>query len=126
YLKSAVSLNGSSVVTFPAHYLEATVQSDIMEPGQQLSFLKGDSFFRSIRKNRPTKWFDTQGYQLQHVVEFGNHISITTGFTHQSRNTIGDLRLVNSGNPDELINEVNSNEVHVDLRWAPYEKFYYR
>jgi len=126
YLKSAVSLNGSSVVTFPAHYVEATVQSDIMEPGQQLSFLKGDSFFRSIRKSRPTKWFDTQGYQLQHVVEFGNHVSITAGFTHQSRKTIGDLRLVNSGNPDELITEVNSNEVHVDLRWAPHEKFYYR
>ncbi len=126
YLRSAVSLNGESVVTFPAHYIEGTVQSDIMEPGQQLAFLKGDSFFRSIRKNRPTKWFDTQGYQLQHVIEFGNHVSLTTGFTHQSRNTVGDLRLVNSGNPDLLVTEVNTNEAHVDLRWAPYEKFYYR
>lgn len=126
YVSTAVSLNGKSVVTFPAHYLEATVQNDIMEPGQNLSFLKGDSFFRSIRKNRPTKWFDMQGYQLQHVIEFGNHISLTTGFTHQDRHTVGDLLLINSGNPDELLTQITTNEAHVDLRWAPNEKFYYR
>lgn len=126
FLRTAVTLNGQSVVTFPAHYIEASIQNDILEPGQQISFLKGDSFFRSIRKNRPTKWFDTQAYQLQHVIEFGNHLSVTTGFTHMDRNTVGNLRLVNSGNAEELLTHIQTNEVHVDLRWAPNEKFYYR
>jgi len=126
FLKSAVTLNGKSVVNFPAHYIEATVQHDILEPGMQISYLKGDSFFRSIRKNRPTKWFSTQGYQLQHVIEFGNHISLTTGFTHMDRNTVGDLQLISSGNPDHLLQNIATNEVHMDLRWAPFEKFYYR
>ncbi|SDL54059.1 Uncharacterised protein [Sphingobacterium mizutaii] len=126
FLRSAVSLNGNSVVTFPAHYIEGSVQNDIMEPGQQIGFLKGDSFFRSIRRNRPTKWFDTRAYQLQHVVEFGNHFSVTTGFTHRNQNTVGDLRLINSGNPEALLTHIQSNEAHVDLRWAPFEKFYYR
>jgi len=126
FLRSAVSLNGNSIVTFPAHYVEASIQNDIMEPGQQISFLKGDSFFRSIRKNRPTKWFDTRAYQLQHVFEFGNHLSISTGFTHRDQNTVGDLRLINSGNPDLLLTHIQSNEAHIDFRWAPFEKFYYR
>ncbi|WP_182499725.1 DUF5686 family protein [Sphingobacterium cellulitidis] len=126
YLKSAITLNRKSVVTFPAHYIEGSVQSDIMEPGQQIGFLKGDSFFRSIRKNRPTKWFDTQAYQLQHVIEFGNHLSVTTGFTHRNQNTVGDLRLINSGDPNQLLTHIQSNEAHVDFRWAPFEKFYYR
>src|SRR5690606_28613171 len=65
-------------------------------------------------------------YQLQHVVEFGNHFSVTTGFTHRNQNTVGDLRLINSGNPDLLLTHIQSNEAHVDLRWAPFEKFYYR
>ncbi len=126
FLRSAVTLNGKSIVTFPAHYIEGTVQNDIMEPGQPISFLKGDSFFRSIRKNRPTKWFDTRAYQLQHVVEFGNHFSISTGLTHRDQTAIGDLRLINSGNPDLLLQDIHINEAHVDLRWAPFEKFYYR
>lgn len=126
FLRTAVSLNGESIVTFPAHYIEGSIQNDIMEPGQQIGFLKGDSFFRSIRKNRPTKWFDTRAYQVQHVYEFGNHISITTGLTHAERQTIGDLRLISSGNPDQLLTDIVSNEAHIDLRWAPFEKFFYR
>ena len=126
YLKSAVSLNGQSIVTFPAHYIEGSIQSDIMEPGQQIGFLKGDSFFRSIRRNRPTKWFDTKAYQLQHVFEFGNHFSITTGLTHRDQYTVGDLRLISSSDPDLLLTHIQSNEAHVDVRWAPFEKFYYR
>ncbi|MGG5902204.1 DUF5686 family protein [Sphingobacterium daejeonense] len=126
FLRTAVSLNGKSIVTFPAHYIEGSIQNDIMEPGQQIGFLKGDSFFRSIRRNRPTKWFDTRAYQLQHVFEFGNHFSISTGFTHRNQNTVGDLRLINSGNPDLLLTHIQSNEAHIDFRWAPFEKFYYR
>lgn len=126
FLRAAYSLNGQSIVTFPAHYVEGSMQNDIMEPGQQIGFLKGDSFFRSIRKNRPTKWFDTRAFQLQHVLEFGNHVSVTTGFTHADRTTVGDLRLIASGDPDQLVKQIATNELHVDLRWAPFEKFYYR
>ncbi|MFZ4263549.1 DUF5686 family protein [Sphingobacterium sp. HJSM2_6] len=126
YLKGAVSLNGNSVVKFPAHYIEAAIQHDILEPGMGLSYLKGDSFFRSIRRNSPTKWFDTKAYQLQHVIEFGNHISVSTSLTHMNRNTVGDLRLVSSADPDQLLRQIYSNEAQVDLRWAPNEKFFYR
>lgn len=126
FLRGAYSLNGESIVTFPAHYLEASIQNDIMEPGQQIGFLKGDSFFRSIRKNRPTKWFDTQAFQVQHVVEFGNHVSVTTGFSHTDRTTVGDLRLITAADPEEMLTEIGTNELHVDLRWAPFEKFFYR
>lgn len=126
FLRAAYSLNGESIVTFPAHYVEASIQNDIMEPGQQIGFLKGDSFFRSIRKNRPTKWFDTRAFQLQHVVEFGNHVSVTTGFTHTDRTTVGDLHLISSGDPNQQVTQMGGNELHIDLRWAPYEKFYYR
>lgn len=126
FLRTAVSLNGESVAEFPAHYLEGTVQHDILDPGRAINFHRGDSFFESFRRNRPTKWFATDAYRLRHVVEFGNHVSITTGFTHTRRQTVGDFRLISSGDPEEAVANMNTNEAHVVLRWAPYEKFYYR
>lgn len=126
FVRAAVALNGKAVTTFPAHYLEATVQHDILDPGRHIGFLKGDSFFQSIRKNRPTKWLATDAYRLGHVLEFGNHISLHTAFTHQRRTTIGDLEFLNSDDLQTARPHVNTNDVELMLRWAPKERFYYR
>lgn len=126
YLKSAFSLNGKSVSTFPAHYIEAEVQHDVITPGRSLGFLKGDSFFRSFGNNRPTKWFDMDAYRLGHLVEFGNHVSVRTSFTYQSRTPLGDLHFVSSGDTSHFLKHINTNDIEVKLRWAPFEKFYYR
>lgn len=126
YLKTAVSLNGKSVTTFPAHYLEGTVQHDIFDPGKSIGFLKGDSFFRSFAGNRPSKWLNTDAYRLGHLIEFGNHVSINTSFTHQRRTPIGDLKFISSADSSVLLKNINTNDIQVVLRWAPFEKFYYR
>ncbi len=126
FLRTAVSLDGRNIATFPAHYVEGSIQHDILEPGRQPSFLRGDSFFDSFRRNRPTKWFMTDAYRLGHVVEFGNHFSVATAFSHIKRRTIGDFRLISSGDPNSAVRDINTNDVEVILRWAPYERFYYR
>ena len=126
YLKTAVALNGKSVATFPAHYMEASVQWDIFEPGKAIGYLKGDSFFRSFVSNKPTKWLDTEAYRLGHVYEFGNHLSVSSSFTHQRRNAIGDLRFALTADSTQSLSSINTNDVQVALRWAPFEKFYYR
>src|SRR5690606_1019071 len=41
YLRAAQSLNGKSVFTFPAHYMEGMIQQDVFDPGRSLGFLKG-------------------------------------------------------------------------------------
>lgn len=125
-MKTAVALNGKSVATFPAHYLEGMVQHDVFDPGRNIGFLKGDSFFRSFGGNRPNKWMNTDAYRLAHMIEFGNHVSINTSFTYQARNPIGDLKFISSGDSSLLINRINTNDIQVILRWAPFEKFYYR
>jgi len=126
YVKPTFALNGKSVAEFPAHYIQFGVQHDIFDPGRNLGFRKGDSFFQSIRKNRPTKWLDTYAYQVKHLIEFGNHVSLETGFTHHRRRPIGDLEFVSSGDPNVLLHDINTNDLEIVLRWAPYEKFYNR
>ena len=126
FLRSAISLNGKSVATFPAHYVEGMIQSDVFEPGKGLGFLKGDGFFLSFRKNKPFKFLDTDAYRLRHVVEFGNHISLTTGYTHQRRLAAGTLRMLSSDATNTDIGPIITNDAHLILRWAPNEKFYYR
>lgn len=125
-LKTAVSLNGKNIAQFPAHYLEGSVQKDIFEPGKNLGFLTGDSFFQSFRKNRPTKWIDTEGYQLKHVWEFGNHFGLHSSFTHQRRYPIGDLKFIKSDGSNQSLTHMHTNDMEFTLRWAPHEKFYYR
>ncbi|ULT28615.1 hypothetical protein KUH03_20195 [Sphingobacterium sp. E70] len=125
YLSTAFTLNGERIVQFPANYLRFTVQHDVMEPGRNLGFLKGDGFFRSFGKNRPNKWQFNDIYRLDHLIEFGNHVSIGTAFTHTRRQPRGDLFYVNSlPNPD-TIRRVNTNDLQVILRWAPNEDFTY-
>lgn len=123
---TAVSLNGKSVVTFPAHYLEGSIQHDIFEPGKGLGFLKGDSFFRSFRSNRPKKFLNTDAYRLGHLVEFGNHFSLSSQMTLQRRNPIGDLQFALSSDSAQFLEAINTTDVQFVLRWAPNEKFYYR
>jgi hypothetical protein len=126
YARMAQGLNGKSVFDFPAHYLEATVQHDVLDPGRSIGFLKGDSFFQGLRSNSPSKWLNTEAYRLGHVLEFGNHVSIATHFTHQRRNPVGDLQLPLSNDPDKFLSNINTNDLQFVLRWAPQEKFRYR
>lgn len=126
FVKPTIALNGKSVTTFPAHYLQFGVQHDIFDPGRNLGFKKGDSFFQSIRSNKPTKWLDTYAYEAKHLIEFGNHLSIQSGFVHHRRHAIGDLNFISSGDPHVKVEDINTNELEFVLRWAPNEKFYYR
>lgn len=125
-LRTAISLNGKAVTTFPAHYIEGSIQHDIFEPGKGLGFLKGDSFFRSFRSNRPTKFMQTDGYRLGHVIEFGNHLSVSSMMTLQRRSPVGDLKFALSSDSNQFLKNINTSDLQVVLRWAPNEKFYYR
>ena len=126
YGRGAFSINGKPVTNFPAHYLEASIQKDIFEPGKAIGYLKGDSFFRSFISNKPTKWLNTEAYKLGHVIEFGNHVSIATHFTHQRRNPIGDMKFISSADALTELSAMNTNDLQFVLRWAPSEKFFYR
>lgn len=126
FFRPTISLNGESVAKFPAHYIQATVQHDIFDPGRNLGFRKGDSFFQSIRRNRPTKWMDTYAYQLAHLIEFGNHVSLKSSIINHNRKAIGDLQFISSDELAQPILHINSSELEFILRWAPNEKFYYR
>lgn len=126
FVRPTLSLNGESVAKFPAHYIQAAVQHDIFDPGRNLGFRKGDSFFQSIRRNRPTKWMDTDAYQLTHLIEFGNHVSLASSIIHHQRRAIGNLQFISSADNAVSMPEINTNELQFILRWAPNEKFYYR
>ena len=125
YLSTAFTLNGERIVQFPANYLRFTVQHDVMEPGRNLGFLKGDGFFRSFGRNRPNKWQFNDIYRLDHLIEFGNHVSIGTAFTHTRRQPRGDLYYINNLPIPDTIRMVNTNDLQLILRWAPNEEFTY-
>ncbi|WP_437919229.1 DUF5686 family protein [Sphingobacterium sp. LRF_L2] len=126
FIRPTIALNGKSVASYPAHYMQVAVQHDIFDPGRNLGFRKGDSFFQSIRSNRPTKWMDSYAYQLSHLLEFGNHVSLKSSLIHHRRRAVGDLSFISSDDAALDRPEINTSELEFILRWAPNEKFYYR
>src|SRR5690606_23323429 len=47
-------------------------------------------------------------------------------FTHQRRNPVGNFELVSSGDLDKRLTNIHTNDMEFILRWAPYEKFFFR
>ncbi|MFC3198506.1 DUF5686 family protein [Parapedobacter deserti] len=122
----AHTLNRKRIAEYPAHYLQATYQQDVREPGQLLGFRNGDSFSRSFRTGEQDKWSYHDVFRLNHVIEFGNHMRLQTFFASQRQNPAANLHFVAAGPKPDTINILQTSELGIDLRWAPNEEFFQR
>lgn len=121
FLHGAYSLKGS-IADFPLHYLEGSYQQDVRQPGYEMSYLNGDSFFQSFRRADDPRFLFKQKARLSHLVEFKNHISLRTHIARLQQAPAYGL-LFNTGGPapDTLSNLIHS-EIGILLRWAPHEQ----
>jgi len=122
----AHTLNGRRVGEYPSHYLQATYQRDVREPGQLLGFRNGDSFARSFRSGVQDKWSYYEVFKLNHVVEFGNHVLLQTFIASQRQAPAAKLHFITAGANADTLRALQTSELGVDLRWAPNEEFFQR
>lgn len=125
YAGVAWSLNGERVNAYPAHYIHLAYQHDVQEPGHILSFLNGNSFFRSFRTAKQDKWMFHTKLEASHVIEFGNHVRLQTSLSKHRQQAAGTLVFERAGD-GQLIDEINTTELGMDLRWAPNEQYFQR
>lgn len=125
YAGAALSLNGERVNAYPAHYIQLTYQHDVQEPGHVLSFLNGNSFFRSFRTAKQDKWMFHTKLEANHVIEFGNHVRLQTSLSKHKQQAAGTFVFQQAGD-GQFIDEINTTEFGVDLRWAPNEQYFQR
>lgn len=126
FVSGTYSLNNKSVYKFPQHYLRASVQHDTKIPGQNLEFIQEDNVLLSFKRGENESYLYNDIYRLEYKVEFENHLSLTGGLSKWKQQPAGVVRYEirpEHGDP-YLVDELNTTELSVGLRWAPNEQYY--
>jgi hypothetical protein len=126
FFSSTYSLNDKSIYQFPQNYIRASYQRDTKIPGQQLQFVQEDNFLLSFKRGVNDKYLYNDFYKLNYVHEYESHFSYSLGFNNWTQSPAGSLYFIgnaNSAHPD-VINNLTTSEVSLQLRYAPHEQFY--
>ncbi len=126
FLSGTYAFNNKSVYSFPQHYIRASFQRDTKIPGQTLEFVQEDNFLLSFKRGENESYIYNDVYRLDYRKEFENHFSVNLGFNKTKQSPAGTLiyKNLDENNVERFINELNSTELSLGLRYAPNEEFY--
>ncbi|KAA8486767.1 carboxypeptidase-like protein [Arcticibacter tournemirensis] len=126
YFGSATySINNKSIYAFPQHYIRTSFQRDTKIPGQELQFVQEDNFLLSFKRGENDRWLYNDLWRIDYVHEFENHFSYNVGFKKWKQTPAGSLRYNNVQNNElHRVENINTSELSLELRYAPNEKFY--
>jgi hypothetical protein len=125
FLSATYSLNNKSIYKFPQNYLRASFQHDTKIPGQELQFVEEDNFLLSFKRGDNDMWLYNDIFRLDYVREYESHFSYKLEYKNWDQTPAGALYFNNiqNGAPNK-VNDIRTSEMSVELRYAPYEKFY--
>jgi len=125
FLSGAYSLNNKSIYSFPQSYIRGSFQRDTKIPGQELQFVQEDNFLLSFKRGENNMMLYNDIYKVEFLRELENHFSYGLTVRKWTQRPAGSLTFNTLENnvvvPQDLI---NTSEVTVNLRYAPFEKFY--
>lgn len=125
FLSGTYSLNNKSIYAFPQNYIRGSFQRDTKIPGQELQFIQEDNFLLSFKRGENDNILYNDIYKVDYVKEFENHFSYNVSFRKWTQRPGGSLYFNNSlNNTSNPVDKLNTTELTIGLRYAPYEKFY--
>jgi len=125
FLSGTYSLNDKSIYSFPQDYLRASVQRDTKIPGQELQFVQEDNFLLSFKRGNDNIYTYNDIFRLDYVHEYLNHFSYKFELKAWNQAPAGVLYFQNIVNDKpNTINDLQTTELSMELRYAPHEKFY--
>jgi hypothetical protein len=125
FLSGTYSLNNKSIYAFPQNYLRASFQRDTKIPGQELQFVQENNFLLSFKRGENDMLLYNDFYRVEYMKEFESHFSYNVSFRKWSQKPGGSLYFNNFiDNQPNVVNNLNTSEITVALRYAPHEKFY--
>jgi len=126
FMSGTYALNNKSAYTFPQHYLRASVMRDTKIPGQNLEFVQEDNFLLSFKRGENERYLYNDIYRLEYRREFENNFSYTLGLSKWKQQPAGILmyQMVDEQGNNSLLQELNTTELSLSLRYAPKEEFY--
>lgn len=125
FLSGTYSLNDKSIYSFPQEYVRASVQHDTKIPGQELQFVQEDNFLLSFKRGTSNIYTYNDVFRLDYVHEYLNHFSYKFELKSWNQSPAGALYFQNQvDNQPNTINNLQTTELSMELRYAPQEKFY--
>ena len=122
FMHGAYSLNKQAIARFPAHYIEGSYQQDVRQPGYEMSYLNGDSFFQSFRRGEQVQYLFKQRARLRYMLEFKNQISLRTHISRLHQQPAYGLLFNTGGTHPDTLHGITHTELGINLRWAPHEQ----
>jgi hypothetical protein len=125
FLSGTYSLNNKSIYAFPQNYIRGSFQRDTKIPGQELQFIQEDNFLLSFKRGENDMMLYNDIYKIDYVKEFENHFSYGLTLRKWTQRPAGSLYFNNfNNNVLNTVDKINTSEITVNLRYAPFEKFY--
>lgn len=126
YLSAAYAFNNKSIYTFPQSFIRASFQRDVDIPGDGAkNIIPEDNFVASFKRGESNQFLYSDYYRVNYMQEYSNHFSFNLGFKKWAQTPAGSLIFANYvDNKAVLTDQVISSELSLDLRYAPFEKFY--
>lgn len=126
FVSGTYSLNNKSVYKYPQHYIRASYQKDTKIPGQNLEFIQEDNVLLSFKRGENESYLYNDIFRLDYKAELKHNLAITAGLSKWRQQPGGIIKYQITpevGDP-YLINELNTTEASIGIRWAPQEEFY--
>lgn len=108
----------------PRHQLGVSYSHETVFPGQNLQFVDDDNFFLSFRRGLSNRMLFVDDFKLTYLKENNLGFSYQLMLSNKKQKPLGSLIFQTGDAIPQLINEVNTDEVGVRLRYAPNEQFY--
>jgi len=125
FFSGTYSLNNKSIYSFPQNYLRASFQRDTKIPGQELQFVQEDNFLLSFKRGENNMILYNDTYKVEFMKEYESHFSYNLSFKKWSQKPGGTLFFDNFvNNRVQAIDNLNTSEITLALRYAPRERFY--
>lgn len=126
FAAATYSLNNKSIYKFPQHYVRVSASYDTKIPGQNLEFVQEDNVLLSFKRGENKSYLYNEVYRVDYKVEFNNNLSMNAGLGMWKQTPAGVLQFALPQDDGSLmpINNLNSTEFNVGIRYAPHEEFY--
>ena len=118
------SFNHKSIYSFPLNYLRIGYQYDMKIPGQELAFIQEDNFLLSFKRGNNDKWLYNNVFKIEYMREFGKTFSYQIAYKNWKQTPAGSIVYEKPTPANELIPNITTSELSVEIRWAPNEQFY--
>lgn len=126
FMSGTYSLNKKSPYKFPQHFIRISATHDTKIPGQNLEFIQEDNVLLSFKRGENRSYTYNDMYRLEYKAEFEGNFAITSGLSMLRQNPAGILTYQQKQANGSIlhINELQTTEFNVGLRYAPNEEFY--